>query len=42
VEAREANRPFTPEMLLYARQRAFEKWLVEQWEEAVIERYIEM
>lgn len=42
VEAREANRPFTPEMLLYARQRAFEKWLVEQWGEAAIERYMKM
>ncbi len=42
VEAREANRPLTPEMLLYAQRRAFEKWLAEQWEKATIERYIDM
>jgi parvulin-like peptidyl-prolyl isomerase len=42
VEAREANRPLTPEMLLYLRQRAFETWLAEQWQKAAIERYIDM
>jgi parvulin-like peptidyl-prolyl isomerase len=42
VEAREASRPLTPEMLLYARQRAFESWLAEQWGNAVIERYVDM
>ncbi len=41
VEAREANRPLTPEMLLYVRQRAFETWLAEQWGNANIERYID-
>jgi parvulin-like peptidyl-prolyl isomerase len=39
VEAREANRPLTLEMHLYARQRAFEAWLTEQVDRAVIERY---
>jgi len=42
VEAREANRPLTPEMLLYVRRRAFEEWLAEQWKKAVIEQYIEL
>jgi parvulin-like peptidyl-prolyl isomerase len=42
VEAREANRPLTPEMLLYVRQRAFEAWLAEQRANAVIERYVDM
>lgn len=42
VEAREANRPLTPEMLLFARQRAFENWLGEEWSDAVIERYIDL
>jgi len=40
VEAREANRPLTPEMYLYARQRAFEAWLNEQVARAAVERYI--
>jgi foldase protein PrsA len=39
VEAREPNRPLTPEMLLYAQQSAFEKWLAEQRGQARIERY---
>lgn len=42
VEAREANRPLTPEMLLYVRQSAFEKWLAEQWANATTEKYVEM
>ncbi|UCC86233.1 MAG: peptidylprolyl isomerase [Anaerolineales bacterium] len=42
VEAREMNRPLTPEMLLYVRQKAFENWLFEQWENAVIDQYIDM
>jgi parvulin-like peptidyl-prolyl isomerase len=42
VEAREANRPLTPEVLLYVRQRAFETWLAEQWGNAIIERYVDM
>jgi parvulin-like peptidyl-prolyl isomerase len=42
VEAREPNRPLTPEMLLYVRQKAFETWLAEQWEKALIEQYIDM
>jgi parvulin-like peptidyl-prolyl isomerase len=42
VEAREANRPLTPEMHLYARQRAFETWLAEQLAHAVIERYVDV
>lgn len=40
VEAREANRPLTPEMLLYVQQRAFEKWLAGQWAGSTIETYI--
>jgi foldase protein PrsA len=40
VEAREANRPLTPEMHLYARQRAFEAWLNEQVTRATVERYV--
>jgi hypothetical protein len=40
VEAREANRPLTPEMHLYARQRAFEAWLNDQVAHATIERYV--
>jgi peptidyl-prolyl cis-trans isomerase C len=39
VEAREANRPLSPEMLLYAQQRAFEVWLAQQRAQARIERY---
>jgi foldase protein PrsA len=39
VEAREPSRPLTPEMLLYAQQSAFEKWLAEQRRQARIERY---
>jgi parvulin-like peptidyl-prolyl isomerase len=42
VEAREQNRPLTPEMVLYVRQEAFETWLAEQRGNAVIERYIDM
>jgi parvulin-like peptidyl-prolyl isomerase len=42
VEARENNRPLTPEMVLYVRQKAFEAWLAEQRGKAVIERYIDM
>jgi parvulin-like peptidyl-prolyl isomerase len=40
VEAREANRPLTPEMHLYARQRAFEAWLNDQVARAAVERYV--
>jgi parvulin-like peptidyl-prolyl isomerase len=40
VEAREANRPLTPEMHLYARQRAFEAWLTDQVARATVERYV--
>jgi parvulin-like peptidyl-prolyl isomerase len=39
VEAREADRPLTPEMHLYARQRAFEAWLNDQVARATVERY---
>jgi peptidyl-prolyl cis-trans isomerase C len=39
VEAREADRPLSPEMLLYAQQRAFEAWLAQQRAQARIERY---
>jgi parvulin-like peptidyl-prolyl isomerase len=42
VEAREANRPLTPDILLYIRQRAFEEWLAEEKNRATIERYVEM
>ena len=42
VEAREENRPLTPEMVLYVRQRAFEMWLDEQRGNAVIEQYVDM
>lgn len=38
VEARE-NRPFSPEMLLYARQQAFQTWLAEQWAQATVDRF---
>ena len=38
VEAREANRPLSSELLLYAQQRAFETWLAEQRAQAKIER----
>jgi parvulin-like peptidyl-prolyl isomerase len=40
VEAREADRPLTPEMHLYARQRAFEAWLTDQVARATIDRYV--
>jgi foldase protein PrsA len=39
VDAREASRPLSPELLLYAQQSAFEKWLAEQRSKATIERY---
>ena len=39
VEAREASRPLSPEMLLYAQQSAFQAWLAEQRAQARIERY---
>jgi parvulin-like peptidyl-prolyl isomerase len=42
VEAREENRPLTPEMVLYVRQKAFETWLGGQRGNAVIEQYIDM
>lgn len=42
VEAREGNRPLTPEMVLYVRQKAFETWLDEQRRNAIIERYIDI
>ena len=42
VEAREENRPLTPEMVLYVRQRAFGMWLDEQRGNAVIEQYVDM
>jgi parvulin-like peptidyl-prolyl isomerase len=42
VEAREENRPLTPEMVLYVRQKAFETWLDEQRRNAVIEQFIDM
>jgi len=42
VEAREENRPLTPEMVLYVRQKAFEAWLGGQRGTAVIEQYIDM
>jgi len=41
VEARDVNRPLTPEMLLYVRQNAFKGWLAEQQRTAVIERYVD-
>ena len=42
VEAREANRPLTPDILLYVRQRAFEEWLAEEKDRATIERYVDI
>jgi parvulin-like peptidyl-prolyl isomerase len=42
VEAREPNKPLSPEMLLYVRQKAFETWLADQWTNAAIERYVDM
>jgi foldase protein PrsA len=42
VEAREPNKPLSPEMLLYVRQKAFETWLADQWTNAIIERYVDM
>jgi foldase protein PrsA len=39
VDAREPSRPLAPELLLYAQQTAFEKWLAEQRAQATIERY---
>jgi parvulin-like peptidyl-prolyl isomerase len=42
VEAREPNRPLTPEMLLFVQQRAFEEWLAEQWGNATVEPYVEL
>ena len=39
VDAREPSRPLSPELLLYAQQSAFEKWLAEQRSKATIERY---
>jgi parvulin-like peptidyl-prolyl isomerase len=42
VEAREENRPLSPEMVLYVRQKVFGEWLNEQREGAAIERYIDM
>lgn len=42
VEAREDNRPLTPEMVLYVRQKAFETWLDEQVKNAIIEQYVDM
>jgi len=42
VEAREENRPLTPEMVLYVRQKAFETWLDGQRGNAVIEQHIDM
>jgi parvulin-like peptidyl-prolyl isomerase len=39
VEARENERPLTPEMLLYAQQSAFQAWLAERRAQAVIEHY---
>lgn len=41
VEAREANRPLGPDILLYVRQRAFEEWLDQQRDRAAIERYVD-
>jgi foldase protein PrsA len=41
VEAREANRPLTSDILLYTGQRAFEEWLAERRDQATIERYVE-
>lgn len=39
VDARDPSRPLSPELLLYAQQSAFEKWLAEQRSKATIERY---
>lgn len=39
VDAREPSRPLAPELLLYAQQTAFEKWLAEQRAQATIERF---
>jgi parvulin-like peptidyl-prolyl isomerase len=41
VESREANRPFTSDILLYTSQRAFEEWLAERRDQATIERYVD-
>jgi len=42
VEAREENRPLTPEMVVFLQQKTFEKWLGEQRSDAVIEQYVDM
>ena len=42
VEAREENRPLTPEMVVFFQQKTFETWLDEQRRNAVIEQYIDM
>lgn len=42
VEAREENRPLTPEMVVFFQQKTFETWLGEQRRNAVIEQYIDM
>jgi parvulin-like peptidyl-prolyl isomerase len=42
VEAREENRPLTPEMVVFLQQKTFEKWLGEQRRDAVIEQYVDM
>lgn len=39
VEARERERPLSPEMLLYAQQSAFQSWLAARRDRAVIEHY---
>jgi parvulin-like peptidyl-prolyl isomerase len=42
VEAREENRPLTPEMVVFLEQKTFETWLAEQRRNAVIEQYVDM
>jgi parvulin-like peptidyl-prolyl isomerase len=41
VEAREAARPLSPEMLQATKQKAFAQWLAEQRAAAVIERFVQ-
>jgi foldase protein PrsA len=42
VEAREENRPLTPEMVVFLQQKTFETWLAEQRRNAVIEQFVDM
>jgi foldase protein PrsA len=41
VEAREPNRPLSPEMLQATKQKAFAQWLAERRESATVERFVQ-